>query len=242
MDRPFAPGRDDPQARRDGFVGQLEAHLVVALARAAVREAVRAELERELRLPLRQHRPRHRSAQQILVLIDGSGAQRRPDVLAHKLYAQVFDVRRRSARGQRFLSRRFEVFLLADVADHGDDLAPVVFRQPGNDDGGIKPSGIRQDNFLRLAHVTSLVSTMAPTRHELAGGRQSTSAPSTRQPPYEFGCGECRSNLSCLDRSAAMECSGRNKTQVFVRREKLERYEPASPSLCMNRWEDRLWR
>ena len=94
MDRPFAPGRDDPQARRDGFVGQLEAHLVVALARAAVREAVRAELERELRLPLRQHRPRHRSAQQILVLIDGSGAQRRPDVLAHKLFAQIFDVRR----------------------------------------------------------------------------------------------------------------------------------------------------
>src|SRR4029077_5114984 len=42
IDVPFAPRRNDLQSGRDGFVGQLEANLVVAFAGAAVREAISA--------------------------------------------------------------------------------------------------------------------------------------------------------------------------------------------------------
>ena len=48
IDVPFPPGRDDLQVRSNGFVGEFEAHLIVALAGATVRKAVSAELQRKL--------------------------------------------------------------------------------------------------------------------------------------------------------------------------------------------------
>ena len=49
---PFAPRRDDFHFRRDGFVRQLEAYLVVAFARAAVRDGIGAGFQRDFRLAL----------------------------------------------------------------------------------------------------------------------------------------------------------------------------------------------
>src|SRR5262249_42234033 len=40
-----------------------------------------------------------------------------------------------------------DVVALTDVGDHSDHLAVVVLFQPGNDDGGIQPSGVGQYNF-----------------------------------------------------------------------------------------------
>ena len=43
-----------------------------------------------------------------------------------------------------------QIFLLADVADHGDHFAAVIFAEPGNDDGGIQAAGIGEHNFFRF--------------------------------------------------------------------------------------------
>ncbi len=68
--------------RRERLVGQLEADLVVALAGAAVRQRVASGGQRDFHLLLRQQRPRDRSPQQILVLIDAARAHQPPQVLA----------------------------------------------------------------------------------------------------------------------------------------------------------------
>src|SRR6266851_4520424 len=158
---PLAPGSDDLQIGRDGFVGQFETHLVVAFAGATVGKTVGAELGRGCGLPLAEDGAGHGRPEQIGVFVDGAGAQRRPDVVAHKFFAQVLDVGAGGAGGQRFFSRGFEIFLLADVADHGDDFALIIFLEPGNDDGSVEPAGIGEDDFLGLVrlyfHNSSLV-------------------------------------------------------------------------------------
>ena len=72
-DVPFAPRRDHRQMRRQRLVGQLETHLVVALAGAAVGQRVAAGGQRHFHLFLGQQRPRDGGAQQILVLVDAAG-------------------------------------------------------------------------------------------------------------------------------------------------------------------------
>src|ERR1700676_290338 len=160
IDVPFAPGRDDLQVGCDGFVGQLETDLVVALAGAAMRKSVGAEFQRDFRLALPEHRASHGGAQQISVLVDGAGAKGRPDVIAHEFFTEVFDVGGGGTRGEGFFARGFEIFLLADVADHGDHFAAVVFLEPRNDDGGVQTSGIGEDDFFwligLLVHKASL--------------------------------------------------------------------------------------
>src|SRR6266481_2892740 len=142
IDVPLAPGRDDLQVGGDGFVGQFETHLVVAFAGAAVGKAVSAEFERDFRLPLAEDGPRHGSAEKIRVLVDGAGAQRGPNVVADEFFAQILHVGGGGTGGEGFFSRGFEIFLLADVADHGDDFALIIFLQPRNDDGGVEPAGV----------------------------------------------------------------------------------------------------
>src|SRR6266404_1389553 len=137
---PLAPRCDDLNVRRDGFVSEFKSHLIVAFSGAAVGEAIGAEFQRDFRLALGDDGPRHRSAEEIGVFVAGAGAQGRPDIIADKFFAQILDVRRGSAGGERFLARGFEIFLLADVADDGDDFAAVIFLEPRDDDGGVESS------------------------------------------------------------------------------------------------------
>ncbi len=83
-DVPFAPRRDHRELRRQRLVGQLEADLVVALARAAVRQRVAAGGQRHFHLLLGQQRPGDGSAQQVLVLVDAAGAHQLPEVLRRR--------------------------------------------------------------------------------------------------------------------------------------------------------------
>src|SRR5258708_39407878 len=92
IDVPFAPRRNDLQMGRNRFVGELEANLIVALAGAAMREAVSAKFQRKFRLALCQHGPRHGSAEEIRVFLDRARAERWPNVIAHKLFTQVFNI------------------------------------------------------------------------------------------------------------------------------------------------------
>src|SRR5882724_1276127 len=84
------------------------------------------------------------------MFVNGAGAERGPDVFANEFFAEILDVGGGSAGGQGFFARGFEIFLLADVADHGDDFAAVIFLEPGDDDGGVQTSGVGEDDFFRF--------------------------------------------------------------------------------------------
>jgi hypothetical protein len=77
----------------------------------------------------------------IFVFVHRSSAQRGPDVTGDEFLAQIFDVSGTCARRQRLFSRRFQIFLLAEVANHGDHFAARIgLLEPGNNDGGIQTS------------------------------------------------------------------------------------------------------
>ena len=84
------------------------------------------------------------------MFVDGAGAESRPDEVADEFFAEILDGRGRRARGERFFVRGLEIFLLADVADHGDDFAAIIFLEPGNDDAGIETAGIGEHDFFRF--------------------------------------------------------------------------------------------
>src|ERR1700722_19261394 len=155
-DVPFAPRSDNFQLGSQRLGGQLEPHLIVALSGASVGYGIGAKLLGQLNLTLRQQRTGERSSQQIFVFVYRAGAQRGPDILGNEFFAKIFDICRTGSGGQSFLARGFQIFLLPQIADHGDDFAAiVVFLQPGNNDGGIQTSGIGQHNFLRQRHISS---------------------------------------------------------------------------------------
>ena len=41
---------------------------------------------------------------------------------------------------------------LANIRGHGNDLAAIVFLEPRDDDGGIQPAGIGENDFVILFH------------------------------------------------------------------------------------------
>ena len=124
-DVPLAPGRDDREVRREGGVGHLEAHLVVALAGGAVGQGIGALGEGAAHLAVGEERTRQGGAQQIVVLVDGPRGERLEGVVADELLAEVLDHAFRGAGGERLLAHRLEVVALAHVSAVGDDLGPV---------------------------------------------------------------------------------------------------------------------
>lgn len=61
------------------------------LSRSAMGDILSPFLAGYLHLPAGDAGSRHRGPQQVAVLIDGAGLQRRPDELLHKLHSQVLD-------------------------------------------------------------------------------------------------------------------------------------------------------
>ena len=96
---------------------------------------------------LRDYGTGQRGAKQIFVFVDRSRLQCRPDIAGEKLFAQVFDDDFAGPRFVGFVDHGFDVISLAHVGDHGDDFAGIIFLKPGNDDGGIEASRIRENNL-----------------------------------------------------------------------------------------------
>src|SRR5208337_3280286 len=114
------------------FGGQFEADLIVALTRATVRDGVGAKFFGKMHLALREKRARERCAEQIFVFVYSSSTQRGPDVTGDKFLAEIFHIGRACACGQSFLSRCLQIFLLAEIANHGDHFAAwISLLEPG---------------------------------------------------------------------------------------------------------------
>ena len=149
---PFAPGRDDLDVGVQRIGRQLEAHLVVALARRAMGDRVGARFTGDLDQALGDERARDRRAQEILALVLRIGAEHRKDEVAHEFLAQVLDedVLRLDAEQLSLLARRLKLLALAEIGGEGDDLGAVFRLQPFEDDGRVQAAGIGEDDALDL--------------------------------------------------------------------------------------------
>ncbi len=147
-DVPLAPGRDDRKIRRERGVGQLETNLIVSLSRASVRQRVGADAPCDLDLAARDERPGHRRAEEVLTIVDRSGAERREDERLDEFLAQVFDVAGVGARRERLGAHPAKLVApLPDVGGHADDLgAGVMLLEPRDDNGSIESAGVREDD------------------------------------------------------------------------------------------------
>ena len=127
---PLAPGSDDFDVGLQRVIRQLKTHLIVAFAGRAVRDSVSAFLLRDFDLAFRNHRARERRAHQVNAFVDRVGFDGGPDVIAHKLFAQIFDVEFRSAGRVRLLFETRQLRTLAHVGAVADNFTLVVFLQP----------------------------------------------------------------------------------------------------------------
>jgi hypothetical protein len=151
---PFAPRRHHLDRRVQRIGGELEADLVVALAGRAVGDGVGAGGGGDLDEALGDQRPRDGGAEEVLPLVDGVGAEHRKDEVADELLAQVFDedVLGLHAEELGLAARRLELFALAEVGGEGDDLAAVFGLEPFEDDRGVEPAGIGEDDLVQRGH------------------------------------------------------------------------------------------
>ncbi len=135
---------------RQRLVGKLEPHLVVPLPRATVGHGVGALFKRHLHLRFGEHRPRQRGPQQVLAFVNRARLDSFPKGSGYKLLTEILDKNLARAAGQSLPADGGVIVALANVPDHRDDFAAVIFPQPGNDDGGIKPSRIGQNGTFDL--------------------------------------------------------------------------------------------
>ena len=115
-------------------------------------DGVGAGLAGDLDLALGDQRPGDRGAQQIDAFIERVGAEHREDEVADEFLAQIVDedfclMPIISA----FCARRLQLLALAEVGGEGHHLAADSFLQPAENDGGVQPAGIGQDDFLDRA-------------------------------------------------------------------------------------------
>ena len=153
---PDPPRRDDRHVGGECLDGQLKPDLVVALSGAAVADGVGALCLGDLDDPLGDQRPCEGGSQQIFAFIDRPRLDGRYDEILGEFIGKVFDIELRCAGLEGFFLKPVEFRALADVGGYGDDLAAVVFLEPGDDHRGVKPAGICQNNFFKLCHENAL--------------------------------------------------------------------------------------
>ena len=145
---PFAPGRDHPDRRVEGIGGELEPHLIVALAGGAVGNRVSPALPGDFDQTLGDQGTGDGGAEQVLALVNRVGAEHRKHEIAHELLAQILDVDVSYAHHLGLATSRLQFLALPQIGGEGDHLAAVGALEPFEDDGGIEPARIGEHHFL----------------------------------------------------------------------------------------------
>ena len=91
-------------------------------------------------------RAAERRAHRIAVLVDRVGFERREDVVARELLADVEHVRAHGAGRQRAVAHLLELRALPQVHRDRDDLGAVFLGEPRDGDRGVEAARIRQDD------------------------------------------------------------------------------------------------
>ncbi|EKD59526.1 MAG: hypothetical protein ACD_54C01300G0002 [uncultured bacterium] len=152
---PFAPRRDHLDGRVQGVGAKFKPHLIVALAGCTMRHGISAGFFRDPHQMFGDQRARNRGAQQIQAFIQRIGTEHREDEILHEFFAHIDDVDILFLDAQQFGlgAGRLQFFALPQIGGEGDNLAAIFGLQPFQDDRGIKPAGIGEDDFLRCGHV-----------------------------------------------------------------------------------------
>ena len=149
---PGAPRGQDPDARGERLVGQLEADLVVALAGGAVSDAVGPPFPGDPDLLPSDHGTRQRGSQQVLAFVDGVGLDRGKDELFHEGAPQVRDHDLVGAGPARLFPDLFQVLPLPHIGQESQDRTSMLRLQPMEHGGSIQSARIGQDDLLYLLH------------------------------------------------------------------------------------------
>ena len=129
----------------------LEAHLIVALAGAAVAERIAILGDGGIDLRSRDDGPGDRCAEEIAPLIDRTGDRHGIGELFEEGLAEILDHALRRTRAERLRLDPLEFTgALADIGDDRNDFAAVGLDEPGNDAGGVEPSGVGERNATGL--------------------------------------------------------------------------------------------
>ena len=91
-------------------------------------------------------------AQQVFAFVDRARLHGGDDVFVDKFIRQIFDIQFGGAGFEGFFLQPAELCALAHIRGHGNDLAAIVFLEPRDDDGGIQPAGIGENDFVILFH------------------------------------------------------------------------------------------
>ncbi len=145
---PLPPRGDHGQVRPERRVGQLEAHLVVALAGGPVAHRVRPFLPRHFHLGLGDEGPRDRGPHQVRALVHRVGPEHREHEVADELLAEVHDVDGGGAGAQGLLLDRDQLLALPQIGAVGHDLAAIGLDEPAEDDRGVEASRVREHDLL----------------------------------------------------------------------------------------------
>ncbi len=136
FERPFPPRRYDRDVRLQGIIGELIAHLVIALSRRAVSDRIGAGPFGNFNLLLGNERPRDRRAEEIDAFIERIGAKHREDEVAHEFLAQILDediLRLDAVRGG-FAAGRLKLLALPQIGREGNDFSPISLLKPFEND------------------------------------------------------------------------------------------------------------
>jgi hypothetical protein len=139
----------------DGHGRELETHLVVALARGTVGDGVGALCLRGVHHGLRDDRTGNARSEEILALINRIGPEHGVTEVLRELVTEIRDDAFGRARGLGLGVESLQLFALTHVRAPGDDLAVVLLLEPGENDGGIETTAVREDDllgFLGSAH------------------------------------------------------------------------------------------
>ena len=140
--------------RSQGFDGQFETNLVIALAGSTVADGVSAVLLGHVHQAFADKGTGKGSAQQILAFIPAVGLEHFVSVFLNKFFPYIQRFCHRSAGSQGFLVDGIKIFRLAQVHCAGNDLTAIVFLQPGNNNGRIQSAGISKNYFFYIFYIS----------------------------------------------------------------------------------------
>ena len=150
LEFPFAPWRYHFDVRLQRVVSQLKPDLIVAFAGRSMCDCIRVFAARNFDLTFSNNRPRQRSPHQINAFVDRVCFHRGPNVIAHKLFAQVLNVEFRCASGFRLFVEPVHLCALANVSAVTNDFAFVGLFQPAEHDRRVESAGVGQNNLVDI--------------------------------------------------------------------------------------------
>ena len=147
---PHAPRGDHLDIGLQGVVGQLEPHLIVALAGGAVGHGLGVLRQRHLELALGDEGPGDGGAQQVGALVDRVAPEHGEHVVANEHFLEIVHHHLAGAGGQRLAPDLLQIIFLAHVGAVGNDFAVIAFLHPAQTHGRIETARVGKHHLVRF--------------------------------------------------------------------------------------------